>query len=167
MSTTGSREQPPVRMIMQVHDELVFEVAEDQLDVCTTLCERMGAAAELAALLVPLGRGALIFFQSGTCPGRRSKRRLATGTRRTFYWGLALLFADAEKVDELRAPRRARGPRQLAIAREAVDSAALAGVGATGEGDFPALVRGTLGDAGGADEERGAPIVRPRRFTVR
>jgi DNA polymerase-1 len=52
--------QVDARMIMQVHDELVLEVAEDQLDsVCTTLCERMGAAAELAVpLLVEAGNGA-------------------------------------------------------------------------------------------------------------
>ncbi len=47
------------RMIMQVHDELVLEVADEQLDaVCDELCERMAAAAELAVpLLVEAGRG--------------------------------------------------------------------------------------------------------------
>ncbi|EAQ97558.1 DNA polymerase I [Congregibacter litoralis] len=48
------------KMIMQVHDELVLEVAEDQLDpVCDELCKQMSAAAELAVpLLVEVGRGA-------------------------------------------------------------------------------------------------------------
>ncbi len=48
------------KMIMQVHDELVLEVAEAQLDsVCDELCQRMSAAAELAVpLLVEAGRGA-------------------------------------------------------------------------------------------------------------
>ena len=47
------------RMIMQVHDELVLEVAESQLEsVCDTLCERMSGAAELAVpLLVEAGVG--------------------------------------------------------------------------------------------------------------
>jgi DNA polymerase-1 len=47
-------------MIMQVHDELVLEVADAQLDsVCVDLCERMGDAAELAVpLLVEAGYGA-------------------------------------------------------------------------------------------------------------
>jgi DNA polymerase-1 len=47
------------RMIMQVHDELVLEVAENQLEsVCDTLCERMSGAAELAVpLLVEAGVG--------------------------------------------------------------------------------------------------------------
>jgi DNA polymerase-1 len=48
------------RMIMQVHDELVLEVADSQLDaVCEELCQRMSAAAELAVpLLVEAGHGA-------------------------------------------------------------------------------------------------------------
>jgi len=48
------------RMIMQVHDELVLEVAEKQLDaVCDELVARMSGAAELAVpLLVEAGRGA-------------------------------------------------------------------------------------------------------------
>lgn len=47
------------RMIMQVHDELVLEVAESQLeDVSEALCERMGKAADLAVpLLVEAGSG--------------------------------------------------------------------------------------------------------------
>jgi DNA polymerase-1 len=47
------------RMIMQVHDELVLEVAESQLDaVCDGLCEQMSAAAELdVPLLVEAGIG--------------------------------------------------------------------------------------------------------------
>ena len=52
-------EQVDARMIMQVHDELVLEVADSQLDfVCDRLCERMSGAAELAVpLLVEAGRG--------------------------------------------------------------------------------------------------------------
>ncbi|MFT4767105.1 MAG: DNA polymerase-1 [Glaciecola sp.] len=48
------------KMIMQVHDELVLEVAESQLDtVCDELCRLMSAAADLAVpLLVEAGRGA-------------------------------------------------------------------------------------------------------------
>ena len=52
-------DQVDARMIMQVHDELVLEVADSQLDsVCDSLCERMSSAAELAVpLLVEAGRG--------------------------------------------------------------------------------------------------------------
>ena len=48
------------RMIMQVHDELVLEVADAQLDaICAELCYRMSSAAELAVpLRVDAGRGA-------------------------------------------------------------------------------------------------------------
>ena len=48
------------RMIMQVHDELVLEVADAQLDaICAELCCRMSSAAELAVpLRVEAGRGA-------------------------------------------------------------------------------------------------------------
>ena len=46
-------------MIMQVHDELVFEVAEDQVEaVSNEVCRLMSAAAELAVpLLVEVGVG--------------------------------------------------------------------------------------------------------------
>jgi DNA polymerase-1 len=52
-------ERPPVRMIMQVHDELVFEVAEDALDTARAqICRSMEAAAELRVpLLVDAGVG--------------------------------------------------------------------------------------------------------------
>lgn len=51
--------QQDARIIMQVHDELVLEVAEDQLDVVSDgVCERMTAAADLAVpLLVEAGVG--------------------------------------------------------------------------------------------------------------
>ena len=47
------------RMIMQVHDELVLEVAKNDLDSVTkALCKRMSAAAELAVpLVVEAGSG--------------------------------------------------------------------------------------------------------------
>ena len=47
-------------MIMQVHDELVFEVDENQVETLVAgVCERMSAAAELAVpLLVECGTGA-------------------------------------------------------------------------------------------------------------
>lgn len=47
------------QMVMQVHDELVLEVARDQLEVITAgLCEQMSAAAELdVPLLVEAGVG--------------------------------------------------------------------------------------------------------------
>jgi DNA polymerase I len=47
------------RMIMQVHDELVFEVREDRLEkISTGVRERMAAAAELAVpLIVDIGTG--------------------------------------------------------------------------------------------------------------
>ena len=49
----------PVRMTMQVHDELVFEVAEDAVDeVAPIIAERMSGAAELAVpLVVDVGAG--------------------------------------------------------------------------------------------------------------
>jgi DNA polymerase-1 len=52
-------EKPDVRMIMQVHDELVFEVVESQLDSATTkICSLMEQAAELAVpLIVEAGVG--------------------------------------------------------------------------------------------------------------
>ncbi|MBK1618235.1 DNA polymerase I [Lamprobacter modestohalophilus] len=52
-------EQPPVQMIMQVHDELVFEVAEEAADaVSSHICALMQGAAELAVpLLVEAGIG--------------------------------------------------------------------------------------------------------------
>ena len=51
---------PPVRMIMQVHDELVFEVAEDALDsAADAIRTAMEGAAELAVpLVVDIGSGA-------------------------------------------------------------------------------------------------------------
>ncbi|AFU99502.1 DNA polymerase I [Simiduia agarivorans] len=50
---------PDARIIMQVHDELVLEVAEDQVDALTgELCERMSRAADLKVpLLVEAGVG--------------------------------------------------------------------------------------------------------------
>ncbi|MBK5930761.1 DNA polymerase I [Halochromatium salexigens] len=53
------REQPPVRMIMQVHDELVFEVAEGATQASSEqICALMQDAAELAVpLLVEAGVG--------------------------------------------------------------------------------------------------------------
>ena len=53
-------ERPPVRMVMQVHDELVFEVAEEALDaVCGRIRVDMEGAAELAVpLVVDIGSGA-------------------------------------------------------------------------------------------------------------
>ncbi|MEE4280077.1 MAG: DNA polymerase I [Halieaceae bacterium] len=53
------RDSVDARMIMQVHDELVLEVAEDQLDaVCDELAGLMADAADLAVpLLVETGRG--------------------------------------------------------------------------------------------------------------
>lgn len=53
------QESPPLRMIMQVHDELVFEIREDQLESCCDRIRRyMEAAAELKVpLLVDVGIG--------------------------------------------------------------------------------------------------------------
>ncbi len=52
-------ERPPVRMIMQVHDELVFEVAENAIDMASErIRSAMESAAELAVpLLVEIGVG--------------------------------------------------------------------------------------------------------------
>ena len=49
----------PVRMIMQVHDELVFEVAREAVgDVTPLVRERMSEAAELSVpLVVDVGEG--------------------------------------------------------------------------------------------------------------
>jgi DNA polymerase-1 len=54
-----TRTNADAQMIMQVHDELVLEVAQDQLEAVTAgLCEQMSAAAELAVpLLVEAGVG--------------------------------------------------------------------------------------------------------------
>jgi DNA polymerase-1 len=53
-------DQPPVRMIMQVHDELVFEVAEDRIEpVASEIRQRMERAARLdVPLVVDIGTGA-------------------------------------------------------------------------------------------------------------
>jgi DNA polymerase-1 len=52
-------ERPEVRMLMQVHDELVFEIAPDALEAATAaIRSRMEAAAELAVpLVVDVGIG--------------------------------------------------------------------------------------------------------------
>ena len=49
----------PVRMIMQVHDELVFEVAHEAVgDVTPFIREQMSGAADLAVpLVVDIGEG--------------------------------------------------------------------------------------------------------------
>jgi DNA polymerase-1 len=49
----------PARMIMQVHDELVFEVANDAIDsVCAEVRQRMESVAQLSVpLLVEIGDG--------------------------------------------------------------------------------------------------------------
>jgi DNA polymerase-1 len=54
-----SQEQPPVRMLMQVHDELVFEVKENVLErVTRKINELMSSAVELdVPLLVDVGVG--------------------------------------------------------------------------------------------------------------
>ena len=53
------QKKPDAKMIMQVHDELVFEVAEDQLDHCTaTIRTIMCSAADLnVPLIVDIGVG--------------------------------------------------------------------------------------------------------------
>ena len=53
-------ERPPVRMIMQVHDELVFEVAEEAVDTASRRIriDMEGAAALAAPLVVDIGIGA-------------------------------------------------------------------------------------------------------------
>ena len=50
---------PDAKMIMQVHDELVFEITEDQLDECVTKIRTlMCAAADLnVPLIVDIGIG--------------------------------------------------------------------------------------------------------------
>ena len=52
-------EKPEAKMIMQVHDELVFEIADDQLDYCTAKIRTlMCSAADLKVpLIVDIGRG--------------------------------------------------------------------------------------------------------------
>lgn len=52
--------QPPLKMLMQVHDELVFEIHKDSLDSCIeTIRELMESAAALKVpLLVDVGKGA-------------------------------------------------------------------------------------------------------------
>ncbi len=53
------KEKPEAKMIMQVHDELVFEIAQDQLDDCTAnIRSIMCAAADLEVpLIVDIGIG--------------------------------------------------------------------------------------------------------------
>ncbi len=53
------RDNPDAKMIMQVHDELVFEIAEDQVDDCAAKIRTlMCAAADLAVpLIVDIGIG--------------------------------------------------------------------------------------------------------------
>ena len=53
------KDKPDAKMIMQVHDELVFEIAEDQLEnCCNTIREIMCSAIELnVPLIVDIGVG--------------------------------------------------------------------------------------------------------------
>jgi len=53
------QDKPDAKMIMQVHDELVFEIAENQLDECSTVIQNiMESAAKLRVpLLVDVGVG--------------------------------------------------------------------------------------------------------------
>jgi DNA polymerase-1 len=53
------QDRPDAKMIMQVHDELVFEIAEDQLDECATVIQNiMESAAKLRVpLVVDVGVG--------------------------------------------------------------------------------------------------------------
>jgi DNA polymerase-1 len=53
------QENPDAKMIMQVHDELVFEISEDQVDSCSAIIRTlMCAAADLAVpLIVDIGTG--------------------------------------------------------------------------------------------------------------
>ena len=53
-------EAPRVRLVMQVHDELILEVPDDEAEaIVPALCKRMASAAELAVpLVVDAGRGA-------------------------------------------------------------------------------------------------------------
>jgi len=52
-------EKPDAKMIMQVHDELVFEIADDQLEHCTAKIRTlMCSAADLKVpLIVDIGKG--------------------------------------------------------------------------------------------------------------
>jgi DNA polymerase-1 len=53
-------DEEPARMLMQVHDELVFEIREDRVEpVAAAIRERMASAAELSVpLVVDVGAGA-------------------------------------------------------------------------------------------------------------
>jgi DNA polymerase-1 len=53
------KDKPAVRMVMQVHDELVFEVEQSYLDQATSIIQqKMGAAAKLdVPLIVDVGTG--------------------------------------------------------------------------------------------------------------
>jgi DNA polymerase-1 len=55
-----NQETPPARMIMQVHDELVFEVRDDAIEPCTKIIHQlMEHTVELSVpLLVSIGVGA-------------------------------------------------------------------------------------------------------------
>jgi DNA polymerase-1 len=70
-------ERPPVRMIMQVHDELVFEAEEDAVESAGERIRReMESAAELRVpLLVDLGIGDNWEEASGTIGRRRTEPR--------------------------------------------------------------------------------------------
>ncbi|MEJ1379174.1 MAG: DNA polymerase I [Candidatus Sedimenticola sp. (ex Thyasira tokunagai)] len=59
VSSWIEKERPPLQMMMQVHDELVFEVREEQLEVCSAkIRELMEGAAELKVpLVVDVGVG--------------------------------------------------------------------------------------------------------------
>ncbi len=52
-------DQPPARLLMQVHDELVLEVQEEYRDTASDiLCKHMESASELAVpLVVDVGIG--------------------------------------------------------------------------------------------------------------
>ena len=66
-----------------------------------------------------------------------------------------------EEVELARAPRRVRGTGQRAAARERVDEARLADVGAAGEGDLGQAGRGQPVGAGCARDEQAGPREQP------
>src|SRR5690606_18398505 len=71
---------------------------------------------------------------------------------------------NGKKIDQLGSARRFTGPGQLALTRQGIDGAGLAGIGAAGKGYFADAVRWTVLQFGCADSKNCFLIIHGRAF---